>query len=84
MASGARELKERAKHLNAALSNLERLSHQRLVALRNACDGVSQTNCWWAVYELAPLLRRSINNEFARRVRARAKRISANSTGQRT
>jgi len=66
-----KELSKRADNLYPALCNLETLTTNELRGLRAVCGMVSQTNCSWLAYRLAPMLADEVNGEFMRRANAR-------------
>ena len=37
---------------------LSRLSSEELAAVIEACKQVTESNCWWAIYEAAPFVQR--------------------------
>lgn len=66
-----KELSKRADNLYPALCNLEKLSTDELRGLRSVCGRVTNTNCSWVAYRLAPMLAAEVNGEFMRRANAR-------------
>jgi hypothetical protein len=51
------------------------LSDEDLAAFTAATTGMTQTNCWWAAYHVAPIVREAAQMEAQRR-RQRAERHS--------
>ena len=49
------------------------LSDENLEALRTACKAATQTNCWWAQYQVAQYMLPVINGEISRRRKAATK-----------
>lgn len=68
-----KELSKRADNLYPALCNLEKLSTDELRGLRSVCGRVTDTNCSWVAYRLAPMLAAEVNSECMRRANARKK-----------
>lgn len=62
-----KDLSKRADKLYLALCGLEKLPTNELKALQAVCRRVSQTNCSWLAFLLAPVLDREITGEFMRR-----------------
>ncbi len=57
-------LSEAKKFLNAEgetlVDRLEQMSDEELSRLRDGCNELTNTNCWWLAYQLAPAVREAI------------------------
>lgn len=48
-------------------NDLEEMTDEQLAALEAQLDEPSESNCWWAIYDVAGLLRKYRNDEDYRR-----------------
>lgn len=55
--SAARVVRECADALDKPLGALSGLSSEQLRAVAVECDRLSQTNCWWLEFRVAPLVK---------------------------
>jgi hypothetical protein len=46
---------------------IEEMTDAGLVALVGASAGLTESNCWYAIYEVAPMIRRMAQDEQKRR-----------------
>lgn len=61
-----KELQKRAETFFAAVhAGLHKMPAAELRKLKEACANLTTTNCWWATYELGPILTRAIVEQQA-------------------
>ena len=56
-----------AEAVSAPHRSIERASDKERQALRAHIDSLTMTNCWWAEYEAAPIVRNALDRFEARK-----------------
>lgn len=75
-----REIRDRASLLHQALADLDCLPTRCLQAIQWRLRRCRDDNCWYAEYELAPLMLREIKSIFYGRKQARKRKRRASPT----
>lgn len=61
------KLRPFANHYAEIAALVEKESVRGLKSLLSACESPATTNCWWATYGCAPIVRRLVEQELSRR-----------------
>jgi hypothetical protein len=70
-----KELQKRADAFHSAVyGGLHAMPAADLRQLEKACDKLTTTNCWWATYQVGPLLKAAIREQREFRKSLRKKR----------
>ena len=73
-------LAKAAKHIVAICEIAAKCDEDKFASLKEACDAATKTNCGWATYRAAQVLKEEVEAELAMRTKVRPSKLAPHLT----